>query len=186
MPATLNTAKKFILIWLSNIRLSFRRIFTYSGRATRAEFWGLYLLYTVYSLRPWVARWLSEQLTPESRYYLGDAPTGSAALQGISWGISIIFLLTLLSLAVRRLRDAGFSVWWVALYPALRLVTYLVAQLAPARSITIEREDGSTTLFIQTAPVVLLCQLFTTLSLFALLILCLRKSREGESASPAA
>lgn len=186
MPATRGTAKTLILIWLSNIRLSFRRIFTYSGRATRAEFWGLCLLYTAYILLPWVVDWLSAQLTPESRYYLGDAPTGSAALQGISWGISVIFRLTLLSLAVRRLRDAGFSVWWVALYPALNLVTYLVVRLAPVRTITVYGEDGPTTLFIQTSSAALLCQTFAYLSLLALLILCLRKSREGESASPAA
>lgn len=181
MPHTL---KQVISAWLGRIWLSFRRIFTYKGRATRAEFWGFYLLYTLYSFVPMALESLTDHISDESLYYLGaDYPDGSIIMNGCLSAVTIIFELTLLSLTVRRLRDAGRSVYWVAPYLGMVLVTYIIAQFTPppVEPILLDGADGPTAMTISTIPVgAITSQLITTLLFVWILILCLRKSTPAE------
>ena len=177
-----STAKQAICNWYSRILQSFRRIFTYKGRATRAEFWGFFLLYTVYDLALRGIYALGKQLSPVHLYYLGaNSETGAVVIQGCTWAISIIFQLTLLSLTVRRLRDAGVSVFWVAIYPLMNLVTYLIVKYVPGEIIVpLGGADEPTTVFITISWWAIASQFITSLSYIAILILCLRKSRPLE------
>ena len=166
--------------------LSFRRIFDYRGRASRAEFWGFILLYEVYLFLPWVIFKLMNCASAESMYYLGaDSGSGMAILQGVENGINVIFELALLSLTVRRLRDAGLSVFWVALYPGMRLVTYFVAKYFPGEAIRYSMlgADSPSTVFVQFPIYAAISQWLTSLSFVFILILCLRKSRPVDCAA---
>ena len=178
-----HTLKQVISAWLGRIWLSFRRIFTYKGRATRAEFWGFYLLYTLYCFVPMALNTLADHLSGETLYYLGGSyPDGSIIISGCLSAVTMIFQLTLLSLTVRRLRDAGRSVYWVAPYLGMILVTYLIAQFTPPPIETIDPillggADEPTVITIHTIPVgTIVSQMITTLLLIWILILCLRKS----------
>ena len=177
MPHTL---KKALSAWLGNIWLSFRRMFTYKGRATRAEFWGFYLLYTLYSFVPMALESLTDHISDESLYYLGGGCPGvSIIMSGCLRAVSSIFQLTLLSLTVRRLRDAGRSVYWVAPYLGMILVACLIEQFTPppAEPILIGGADSPTVITISTIPVgAIISRIITTLLFTWLLILCLRKS----------
>ena len=181
MPHTL---KQVIPAWLDRIWLSFRRIFTYKGRATRAEFWGFYLLYTLYSFVPMALNTLADHLSGETLYYLGGSyPDGSIIMNGCLSAVTMIFELTLLSLTVRRLRDAGRSVYWVAPHLGMVLVTYLIAQFTPppVEPILLDGADGPTAMTISTIPVgAIISRIITTLLFVWILILCLRKSTPAE------
>lgn len=93
------------------------------------------------------------------------------------WGVQALLWLSLFSFTVRRLRDAGFSPFWAAFYPAMLLVSFICSQVMPEEDrwyLVLQPEEGPTGLFI----CVLVSQILATLARLLLLILCLRKSRE--------
>ena len=75
------------------IRLGFKNYFKFRGRATRAEFWWVFLVYIPIG-----------QILPN--------------LNPVFWIATLAFIIPVTSLATRRLHDIGKSGWWQVLFYA--------------------------------------------------------------------
>lgn len=164
-----------IAAFYKHIRAAFKKIFDYRGCSGRAEFWCFFLLYLGYFLILKAADYLGNYISSEDMYYLGNTETASVICQGIAFGIDTILYLTLFSVTVRRLRDAGFAFWWVLPYLVLTLTKYTVPQLMGlSHTVILTRtEDGPTSIFVS----VVICSLLQFMSHLLVLVLCLYKSR---------
>lgn len=76
---------------------------TFSGRASRSEFWWFYLFVVLMS---WGATLVAAAAFPAE-------PAASDALSGL---VNLMFLLPVLAAGARRLHDIGRSGWWQLLY----------------------------------------------------------------------
>ena len=76
---------------------------TFSGRASRSEFWWFYLFVVLMS---WGATLVAAAAFPAD-------PAASDALSGL---VNLMFLLPVLAAGARRLHDIGRSGWWQLLY----------------------------------------------------------------------
>ncbi|MGJ8595837.1 DUF805 domain-containing protein [Sulfitobacter sp.] len=99
---------------LTAISQAVARSFTFSGRASRSEYWWFFLAYTVVfiicgSIDAFMITSLVQQEGEQALFTLGVFDLTSA----FAW---IITLPTMLSVTVRRLHDAGFSGFWMVLY----------------------------------------------------------------------
>ncbi|MCF0191361.1 MAG: DUF805 domain-containing protein [Marinilabiliaceae bacterium] len=83
--------------FIEAIKTCYSKSFTFSGRASRSEFWWFYLATIIIS-------------------YVVSAICGTGSTTAIFISCAITFVLTFfpsLAVSVRRLRDAGFSPWWL-------------------------------------------------------------------------
>ena len=90
-----------------------KHYFDFLGRATRTQFW-------IFVLINLVIMYLLKMI-------LG---------QGfIMWLINLLILIPCLAIAVRRIRDAGFSGWWIliGLVPVIGWIALLVFYLLPTK-----------------------------------------------------
>ena len=76
---------------------------TFSGRASRSEFWWFYLFVVLMS---WGATLVAAAALPAE-------PAAADALSGL---VNLMFLLPVLAAGARRLHDIGRSGWWQLLY----------------------------------------------------------------------
>ena len=76
---------------------------TFSGRASRSEFWWFYLFVVLMS---WGATLVAAAAFPAD-------PAAADALSGL---VNLMFLLPVLAAGARRLHDIGRSGWWQLLY----------------------------------------------------------------------
>ena len=99
-----------------SISTCMRKYVTFSGRATRSEFWWFYLFTVLVNL---VATSQASSFVPtlldgqdmtenESSYFLNNF-----FFLYLSTITSLILLLPSLAVAVRRLHDVGRSGWWI-------------------------------------------------------------------------
>lgn len=117
------------------VRRFFKKYATFSGRASRAEFWWWYLASTVVSL----------VLSAISRIFAGPQPVPPAAQDQLNqyfsdvmawsvkgsvlslvWGLAT--LVGLIALSTRRLHDTGRSGWWNFIYfvPLVGIIVLIV------------------------------------------------------------
>ena len=105
------------------IQTVFRKYAEFPGRATRAEFWWWALFNAL----------VSGALNLFNVIRIGDNAYLGSLLSGL-WGIAV--LLPSLAVAVRRLRDAGYS-WgylFFALVPIAGLVVLIVLWAQPTKA----------------------------------------------------
>lgn len=150
--------------WLDSLVLGFRRMFCYGGRATRREFWCFLLTYWAY----WFVllalySWMEDHV--------------NVIADNVLQGMFLLWELALVSLMVRRLRDAGYPVWPVAIYPALLLVSYVMNLWAYGFTFIINADDAPSSIFV-TLPYF---RGFASLVFAVLLLFCMGKSRPPES-----
>jgi uncharacterized membrane protein YhaH (DUF805 family) len=100
----------------------FSKYFTFEGRATRSEFWWFFLFYC---------------LATAMCELVAKSNTGLPLVYSTAIAGSIILWVAFISKWVRRLRDAGFSVWWV-LAPIVPLVLAMFPTKPEAESLTPE------------------------------------------------
>ena len=102
--------------FIQSISNCMRKYVTFSGRATRSEFWWFYLFTVLVNL---VATSQASSFVPalldgqdmtenESSYFLNNF-----FFLYLSTITSLILLLPSLAVAVRRLHDVGRSGWWI-------------------------------------------------------------------------
>ena len=102
--------------FIQSISTCMRKYVTFSGRATRSEFWWFYLFTVLVNL---VASSQASSFVPtlldgqdmtenESSYFLNNF-----FFLYLSTITSLILLLPSLAVAVRRLHDVGRSGWWI-------------------------------------------------------------------------
>ena len=113
--------------FIQSISTCMRKYVTFSGRATRSEFWWFYLFTVLVNL---VATSQASSFVPtlldgqdmtenESSYFLNNF-----FFLYLSTITSLILLLPSLAVAVRRLHDVGRSGWWI-------LITFTVIGIIP-------------------------------------------------------
>ena len=113
--------------FIQSISTCMRKYVTFSGRATRSEFWWFYLFTVLVNL---VATSQASSFVPalfegqdmtenESLYFLNNF-----FFLYLSTITSLILLLPSLAVAVRRLHDVGRSGWWI-------LITFTVIGIIP-------------------------------------------------------
>ncbi len=78
---------------------------TLTGRSTRAEFWSFFGVYVVLSF-------LINALATVMIMALGSSAFWAVWAAGLVW--TFLTVVPMLTITVRRFRDAGFSPWWVA------------------------------------------------------------------------
>ncbi|TFC89920.1 DUF805 domain-containing protein [Cryobacterium sinapicolor] len=109
------------MTFFQSIRTVFRKYADFTGTAARSEFWWWALFSTLVSVAIDI---------------IADAATGSDTIIGALWALAV--LLPSLAVAVRRLRDAGFS-WahllWLLLPIVGCLITAVLCAQPPARSL---------------------------------------------------
>ncbi len=134
-------------IW-ANFRLALSNYTTFSGRATRAEYWSFQLINFVVLLVLYMGMlvvplvWLmkqSSELETQMQDMLAQEKVGEALLTVMDKGGLLVGMLMLgaacalilwslamlipnLSVTVRRLHDIGWSGWWLALYAFTSIV----------------------------------------------------------------
>jgi len=100
----------------SSWKICFSKIFIFTGRASRSEFWKFYplfaFLYFILSFFVMFMIVLSDPYIPDN------------ALDAISWVLSIPAWLITISVTVRRLHDTDRTGWWIliAFIPVIGLI----------------------------------------------------------------
>lgn len=117
------------------VATAYAKIITFSGRASRREFWYFYLFQV--ALAGGIAYWLFykaglSQIMPMIE---GNA--------GVLIGAAILTQLPGLSLVVRRLHDSGRSAWWLLLtvVPVFGVLALFVLLIQPSETAA-NRYDG--------------------------------------------
>ena len=115
------------------IKRAFAGWSTWSGRATRAEYWWWFLFVWLISLIPYVGILATADWTT----------TGDGTIEGsggsVLWWIVITvvwlaFALPSIAVSVRRLHDTNRSGWWywIVLVPCIGGLWYLILMLLPS------------------------------------------------------
>ena len=117
------------------IKRAFAGWSTWSGRATRAEYWWWFLFVWLVSLIPYVGIFASMDWTT----------TGDGSFEGTGGGASVLWwilfvvvwlalLLPSIAVSVRRLHDTNRSGWWywIVLVPCIGGIWYLILMLLPS------------------------------------------------------
>lgn len=89
------------------ISVCFKKYATFSGRASRSEYWFFYLFYIIV-------------------YVLGMVIEGAAGIVGLSYLFILPIILPTLAVSVRRMHDTGHSGWFL-LIPIYNLVLLCTA-----------------------------------------------------------
>ncbi len=126
----------------------FRKYATFTGRASRSEFWWVRLFLVVLSLVVALPVSLIVGLTSERRFNgtLVYSPVGIAATI-VAILIAVALLIPEIALTVRRLHDANYSGWYylLALVPSVGGIIILILTLASSRpeGVRFDRETAS-------------------------------------------
>ena len=115
------------------IKRAFAGWSTWSGRATRAEYWWWFLFVWLVSLIPYIGILATADWTT----------TGDGTVEGtggsVLWWIVITvvwltFVLPSIAVSVRRLHDTNRSGWWywIVLVPCIGGIWYLILMLLPS------------------------------------------------------
>lgn len=119
-----------------------RELWDWSGKTGRGAYvlWGALLIVVKYNLDRILAATLGHKWTPTS--YLWPAGTDITRVPEFEWrfflimvAVSVPFIWAGTTLTMRRLRDAGWPLWLVALFfvPAVNYIFFFVLALTPAR-----------------------------------------------------
>ncbi len=112
------------------------QIFNFSGRATRSEFWWVFLAFSIFGIAAVAADVMSMIAIVQT--------SGEAALLSINpltlytTFVTLVTIVPFTSLGIRRLHDAGFSgFWWLAsLVPVVGNLLLLVMYCLPSENRT--------------------------------------------------
>lgn len=116
------------------IKRYFKKYATFSGRASRSEYWWVMLLNTVITTVLYV--WMMMSMVNDINPVTGEL-TGYAFM--VPAGMMILYSLAVLvpgiALLVRRLHDGGFSAWFILLsfVPFVGGIAILVFSLLPSK-----------------------------------------------------
>jgi len=122
---------------LKSISTAIARTFTFSGRASRAEYWWFFALYTAVCM---VCVLLDGMMVVDLVEQGGEAALATLGVfafkSTIAW---LVMMPTLACVTVRRLHDAGFSGFWLLLYlvPLGGLVLLILHMLPSQNSTTV-------------------------------------------------
>ena len=92
------------MTFASSVRSALRQYATFTGRATRAEFWWFYLFTALVGL-----------VVDNLDSLLGTSVYSEGAASATGLVVNLVLLLPLLAVTVRRLHDSDLSGWWVLL-----------------------------------------------------------------------
>ena len=92
------------------VRVGLKKSFDVTGTATRREFW-YFLLFRV--LVGVVTIQFDQILLSSAEDFAADAPPEAGPLTTIA---AVALLVPSITVQVRRMRDAGWSAWWMALW----------------------------------------------------------------------
>jgi uncharacterized membrane protein YhaH (DUF805 family) len=99
---------------LTAISTAVAKIFNFSGRAGRSEYWWYFLLYLVVFS---ICGFLDGAMVVALAEQQGEAAITSLGIFDFKTVIAAVFLMPpMISLTVRRLHDAGFSGFWILIY----------------------------------------------------------------------
>ncbi len=112
---------------------AWKHYFDFSGRSTRKEFWMFVLINFIISLAISIVG-------------------GLIGIKALSSVYSLLMLIPSIAILVRRLRDAGFNVWWIliVLVPLVGFIVLIVlaalksATETPDQNPTVEQGPTST------------------------------------------
>lgn len=112
------------------IRRFFTKYADFTGRASRSEYWWVYLAITIVSTVVALimvivvgiaaaSAGLAGMEDPESVGFVGTGALGVAAVFYVLFGLGgLAILIPAIAVTARRLHDAGFSGWWILLHLA--------------------------------------------------------------------
>lgn len=112
-----------------SIRTCFAKYVTFSGRASRPEFWWFTLAVSVSAL---LAAWLDRAFKTPS--FLAD-PYTDLTLQALEASILIATIVPAVAVTWRRLHDLGRSGMWIAAPAALAILVSAAPPLDPRLSL---------------------------------------------------
>jgi uncharacterized membrane protein YhaH (DUF805 family) len=112
------------LIYLAVIQDFFKQTFAFKGTTSRRDFWLVMLFNLVSTLIVSILASILISNVPNVHY-----------ANYISLGYELLLLIPSLSLLVRRIRDTGLSLWWLAIYilPIIGIVVLIVLTLLPSK-----------------------------------------------------
>jgi uncharacterized membrane protein YhaH (DUF805 family) len=111
------------------------KTFSYSGRASRSEYWWYFLLYTLACL---ICGFIDAAMIISAIERQGqDALATLSVFDFKSIYVSIALIPPMISLTVRRLHDAGFSGFWALIYVVpLGALALMVLHMLPSKNTT--------------------------------------------------
>lgn len=108
-----------MMTFSKSISTCFSKYFTFSGRASRSEYWWWYLFSLLVTS---AARAIDYALLPESASVVIDPSFGELLMQSKCATIATIALFfPSLTVFVRRLHDSNHSGWWI-LFPLYNII----------------------------------------------------------------
>ena len=84
--------------FLKSVRSSLEKFATFSGRASRSEYWWFALFYVLVGI-----------ITPQLDLILGTGTGEAGPIEELS---EIVLLVPFLAVMIRRIHDTGRSGWW--------------------------------------------------------------------------
>lgn len=117
------------------IKRAFAGAMTWSGRATRAEYWWWFLFVWLLTLIPYIGVFASMDWTSNGEGSYEGSGGGASALWVIVLLVVVVaLLLPSIAVSVRRLHDTSRSGWWywIALVPCIGGFWYLILMLLPS------------------------------------------------------
>jgi uncharacterized membrane protein YhaH (DUF805 family) len=117
------------------IKRAFAGSTTWSGRATRAEYWWWFLFVWIISIIPFIGIFASMDWTSNGDGSVSGSGGGASVLWWILFVIVwLAFVLPSIAVTVRRLHDTNRSGWWywIALVPCIGGIWYLILMLTPS------------------------------------------------------
>jgi uncharacterized membrane protein YhaH (DUF805 family) len=116
------------------IKRAFAGATTWSGRATRAEYWWWFLFVWLLSIIPYIGIFSSMDWTSDGNGSV-QGTGGSPIFWILAVVVTVALLLPSIAVSVRRLHDTNRSGWWywIVLIPCgIGAIWYLVLMLLPS------------------------------------------------------
>lgn len=101
---------------LENYKKGWKNIFNFKGRASRAEYW-------IFNILNWVL-FVLLLIAISATFAKADRDEGMKSFMVFFIFICIPYLIAAISQAVRRIRDAGASGWWMLLFLPINAVLW--------------------------------------------------------------
>jgi len=115
------------------IKRAFAGWSTWSGRATRAEYWWWFLFVSLLMLIPYIGIFATADWSSSNDGTI-EGSGGSAIWWILFFIVWLAILLPSIAVSVRRLHDTDRSGWWywISLVPCIGGIWYLVLMLLPS------------------------------------------------------
>ena len=112
----------------------FRKYATFSGRASRGEFWWVWVALVLVNLVLVIVFAFTMSATGTPNEMGGLNPSGAGIAVLVVWGIiELAIIVPTIALSVRRLHDANFAGWWYLLHlTSVGGMVVLVLNLLPS------------------------------------------------------